>query len=82
MGCVLFPIGQVVMLELGRRSGPGKAGLGLDPKSSFCAAIDKDRTQMRRAKPNKPKGLKRLVINNIAREGEKQTHEDYQPWYQ
>jgi hypothetical protein len=34
------------------------------------------------AEPNKPKRLKVLVINKIARKGEKQTHADYQPWYQ
>ncbi len=35
MGCALFPIRQVVVLEVWRRSGPGKAGLALDPKSFF-----------------------------------------------
>ncbi len=34
------------------------------------------------AKPNKPKRLKMLVINKIARKAEKQTHASYQPCYQ
>jgi hypothetical protein len=38
--------------------------------------------QMRRAKPNEPKGLKPLVINNIAHGAEKRTQASYQSWYQ
>jgi hypothetical protein len=48
----------------------------------YRAPVEKDRPHIGRANPNKPKGLKVLVINKIARKSGKQTHGDYQPWYQ
>jgi hypothetical protein len=38
MGWALLQIRRVVVVEVGRRSAPGKAGLGVDPKSLFSAA--------------------------------------------
>ncbi len=37
---------------------------------------------MRRAKPNKPKRAKTLVIHRIAHEAEKRTQASYEPRYQ
>jgi hypothetical protein len=60
----------------------GEGGTGLDPKSFFCTALERDRSSMRLTNPNEPKGLKPLVISKIAREAEKRTQATYQPWYQ
>ncbi len=48
----------------------------------LTTVLEKDRRQMRRARQNKPKRLKTLVINKIARKAEKQTQACYEPWYQ
>ncbi len=45
-------------------------------------AAEKGRRKMRRARPNKPKRLKTLVISKIAHETEKLTQAYYHPWYQ
>ncbi len=64
------------------RLGGAPSGTGLDQKSFSSAALEKDGRQMRRAKLNKPKSLKTLVINKIARKAEKRTQGGYQPLYQ
>jgi hypothetical protein len=72
-------------LRFGGTLRAGEVGTGLDPKSFFCTALDREaraEREMRRANPNEPKGLKLLVINKIAREPEKRTQASYHPWYQ
>ncbi len=64
------------------RLGGAQSRTDLAQKSFFSAALEKDSRQMRRAKPNKPKGLKTLVINKTARATEKRTQASYEPRYQ
>jgi hypothetical protein len=48
----------------------GGAGLAL-AQNRFSPAVEKNRSRMRRAKPNEPKGLKKLVINKDSSLGRK-----------
>ncbi len=82
MGCALLQIRQVAVVEGWAALRAGEGGIGFDPKSFFCTALEKDRRQMRRAKLNKPNRLKTLVINRIAHEAEKRTQACYDPRYQ